>query len=215
MPQGRFITFEGGEGCGKTTQLKYLGDYLQAQGINVLLTKEPGGTEVGIELRKILCSGDVDKLDPIAEALLYYADRRLHMQQKILPALAQGTWVLSDRFADSTLAYQYYGYDKKISKEILKQLYTIVVGDFCPDLTIILDINPIVGLSRSIQRNKIMAAKEVRFENKELNFHRNLRSGFLEIAQTSSRYVVLDAQKSIEELHQDIIKTVKERLINK
>ena len=114
MRKGRFITFEGGEGAGKTTQIRLLTDYLQARGIDVLATKEPGGTEVGKELRRILCTGDKDKMDAVAEALLYYADRRVHMQSKVLPALNEGRWVISDRFADSTMAYQYYGYDKGV-----------------------------------------------------------------------------------------------------
>lgn len=142
MRKGRFITFEGGEGTGKTTQIRLLTDYLQARGIDVLATKEPGGTEVGKELRRILCTGDKDKMDAVAEALLYYADRRVHMQSKVLPALNEGRWVISDRFADSTMAYQYYGYDKRVPKETLEQLYAVTVGDFHPDLTVILDIDP-------------------------------------------------------------------------
>ena len=104
---GYFITFEGGEGCGKSTQLALLEKYLQNKGKNILTTKEPGGTELGLELRRMLVTGDKDKMDAVAEALLYYADRRIHMTQKVWPALAENKWVLSDRFADSTVAYQY------------------------------------------------------------------------------------------------------------
>ena len=150
--KGRFITFEGGEGTGKTTQIKMLAEYLQSKGIEVVLTQEPGGTPIGQELRTMLCTGDKDKFDAVAEALLYYADRRIHLQQKILPALAEGKWVISDRFADSTMAYQYYGYNKRVPKQTLEELYKMTVGDFYPDMTVILDINPVIGLARSLAR---------------------------------------------------------------
>ena len=127
--RGKFITIEGGEGTGKSTQLSLLADYLKAKNLDVVITKEPGGTEVGLEIRKILLTGDKDKMDPIAEALMYYADRRIHLASKILPALDEGKWVISDRFADSTMAYQYYGYNKRVSKEVLAQLHEMVVGN--------------------------------------------------------------------------------------
>lgn len=212
--KGRFITFEGGEGTGKTTQIKMLAEYLQSKGIEVILTKEPGGTPIGQELRTMLCTGDKDKFDAVAEALLYYADRRIHLQQKILPALAEGKWVISDRFADSTMAYQYYGYNKRVPKQTLEELYKMTVGDFYPDMTIILDINPEIGLARSMARNSTSVVKETRHESRGLEFHNNLRNGFLEIAKTASRYNVLNADKSIEELHGDIVKLIDERLLN-
>lgn len=210
--KGCFITLEGGEGTGKSTQITMLADYLAGCGIETVTTKEPGGTEIGQELRKMLCTGDKDKFDAVAEALLYYADRRIHMQQKILPALDEGKWVISDRFADSTMAYQYYGYNKRVEKNVLDQLYAMAVGNFYPDLTIILDLDPEIGLARSLKRNGSAPVHETRHESRGLEFHQNLRAGFLEIAQSASRYAVLDANKSIEELHRDIVKTVKERL---
>lgn len=206
-----FITFEGGEGTGKSTQIALLTQYLESKGILVELTKEPGGTPIGLELRKMLVTGDKDKFDAIAEALLYYADRRIHLQQKILPAMAEKKWVISDRFADSTMAYQYYGYNKRVPKEVLEELYKITVGDFYPDLTIILDIDPEIGLARSMSKNNAMTIQETRHESRGLEFHTNLRNGFLEIAKTSDRYKVLDANKSIEDLHLDVVKTVVER----
>ena len=147
MPEnrGRFITFEGGEGTGKSTQLRLLSDYLSSRYIRNIRTKEPGGTPVGLELRKLLVCGDKNKFDPIAESLLYYADRRVHLIDKIWPALENGEWVLSDRFADSTMAYQYYGYDKRVSQDVLHRLYALAVGNFKPDLTILLDIDPQTG----------------------------------------------------------------------
>ena len=210
---GYFITFEGGEGTGKSTQIKLLEDYLKKKGKDVITTKEPGGTEVGLEIRKLLVCGDKDKFDATAEALLYFADRHIHLSKKIWPAMNEGKIVLSDRFADSTFAYQYWGYNKRVSKETLQSLYDIAVGDFKPDLTIILDIDPKIGLERSFNKAKTMEVKELRFEGREFEFHQNLRKGFLEIAkEESERCVVLDADKSIEELHRDIINVVNQRL---
>ena len=209
-----FITIDGGDGTGKSTQIKMLTKYLEDRGINVVMTEEPGGTPIGKELRMMLCAGDKDKMGPVAEALLYYADRSEHMRQVILPALEQGKWVISDRFADSTMAYQYYGYNKRVPKETLDALYKMTVGDSHPDLTIILDIDPRIGLARSIKRNDASEVKETRHESREIEFHDNLRRGFLEIAKTADRYVVLDANKSIDELHKDIVAVVNERLLN-
>lgn len=209
---GRFITFEGGEGTGKSSQVKLLAEYLKGKKVDVVLTKEPGGTPIGQELRAMLCTGDKDKFDAVAEALLYYADRRIHMQQKVLPALEKGSWVISDRFADSTMAYQYYGYNKRVSKQMLDELYKMTVGDFYPDLTIILDIDPKIGLARSMAVNSTYAVQETRHESRGIEFHQNLRKGFLEIAKTSDRYVVVDANKTIENLHANIVKLVEERL---
>ena len=211
--KGKFITFEGGEGTGKSTQIKLLAEYLEGKGENIITSKEPGGTEVGQEIRKLLVCGDKDKFDAVAEALLYFADRHIHLTKKVWPAMEDGAIVLSDRFADSTFAYQYYGYNKRVSKETLDSLYEIAVGDFKPDLTIILDIDPKIGLARSFNKAKTMEVKELRFEGRELEFHNNLREGFLEIAKKEpTRCVVLDADKSIEDLHKDIIKVVNDRL---
>lgn len=211
--KGRFITLEGGEGTGKSTQIKLLAEWLKHCGVETVVTKEPGGTPIGQELRQMLCTGDKDKFDAVAEALLYYADRRIHMQQKVLPALENGKWVISDRFADSTMAYQYYGYNKRVPKQMLEQLYAMTVGNFYPDLTIILDLDPRIGLERSLQRNGTAEIQETRHESRGNEFHQNLRRGFLEIAQTSPRYVVVNADQSIEQLHQNIVKIVEERLL--
>ena len=206
---GKFITFEGGEGTGKSTQIKLLADFLKTKQKDIVLTKEPGGTQIGLELRRILIEGEVSKLDAQAEALLFFADRRIHMVQKVWPALEDGQWVLSDRFADSTMAYQYYAYNKRLSKEDIDALYAFAVGNFKPDLTIILDIEPTIGLARSFKKAETMENKETRNENRELVWHQNLRYGFLEIAKENpDRCVVLDANKTIEDLHQDIVKVV-------
>lgn len=210
--KGKFITFEGGEGTGKSTQIKLLSEYLKQKNYDILITKEPGGTELGLELRKILTTGDKDKMDAITEALLFFADRHNHLSEKIWPALDKGNWVLSDRFADSTFAYQYYGHQGRVSKDNLNNLYAIAVGDFKPDLTIILDIDPKIGLKRSFNKAKTAEVQELRFENIDIEFHKRLRNGFLEIANSEpNRCVVLDADKPIENLHLDIINVINER----
>lgn len=210
---GKFITLEGGEGTGKSTQVKLLAEYLQSKDCNVVTTKEPGGTEVGLEIRRLLVCGDKDKMDAVSEALLYFADRHIHLEQKIWPAMQDGKVVISDRFADSTVAYQCYGYGQRVKREVIDELYKIAVGDFKPDLTIVLDIDPKVGLQRSFAKADGMVEKELRFEVRELEFHNNLRKGFLEIAkQEPERCVVLDADKTVEDLHKDIVATVAQRL---
>ncbi len=207
-----FITFEGGEGSGKSTQIALLNQFLVSKGIDVIVTKEPGGTPIGLELRKLLVQGSADKMDANAEALLFFADRRIHMTQKVWPALKEGKWVISDRFADSTMAYQYYAYDKRLSKENIEMLYRFSVGDFKPDLTIILDIDPEIGLARSFKKASTMDVQETRNENRVLQWHKNLRLGYLEIARNEPlRCRVLNADQSVENLHSDIVKLIQER----
>lgn len=210
---GKFITFEGGEGSGKSTQVKLLAAYLQNKGADVLTTKEPGGTPEGKVLRELLVTGDKDKFDAITECLLYYADRRNHLTKLVWPAIKEGKWVISDRFADSTEAYQYYGYNKRVDYKTLENMYKIVAGDFKPDLTLILDIDPEVGMRRSFAKAQEMEVKELRFESRQLEFHQNLRQGFLAIAKRESkRCVVLNADKDIETLHREIVEVVQNRL---
>ena len=210
---GKFITFEGGEGCGKSTQIKLLAEYLRRKNIDVVLTKEPGSTEEGKILRQLLVTGDKDKFDAISECLLYYADRRCNLNKVVWPALKDGKWVISDRYADSTEAYQYYGYDKRVDFQTLQSLYKIVAGDFKPDLTLILDIDPETGMRRSYAKAETMAVKELRFESRQMEFHHNLRRGFLEIAEREpQRCAVINADADIETVHKRIIEIVKKRL---
>lgn len=210
--QAPFITFEGGEGSGKSTQIKLLEQFLTNKGIKALITKEPGGTELGLQLRRLLVEGDADKMDAYAEALLFFADRRIHLTQKIWPALKENKWVISDRFADSTMAYQYYAYNQRLSKENIKMLYDFAVGQFEPNLTFILDIDPKIGLARSFQKAATMTVQETRNENRVLQWHENLRYGYLQIAKENPlRCVVLDADTDIETLHQQIVKVLHER----
>ena len=205
---GRFITFEGGEGCGKSTQAKLLAEYLQTKNIQTVLTKEPGGTPEGQILRSLLVTGDKDKFD----GLLHHADRRNHLNKVVWPSMQEGKWVISDRYADSTEAYQYYGYDKRVDFATLQGLYQIVAGDFKPDLTIILDIDPEKGMKRSFAKAETMAVKELRFESRQMEFHRNLRRGFLEIAKREpERCVVINADDDIADIQQQIIRIITEK----
>jgi dTMP kinase len=210
--RGRFITVEGGEGSGKSVQIKLLAEYLTQNGHEIVLTKEPGGTEVGLALRHLLVEGEIGKMDARAESLLFFADRRVHVTQKILPALEAGKWVLSDRFADSTTAYQYYA-SQALSRVELKNLYHFSVGNLEPDLTLILDIDPQIGLERSFQKAAAMSVKETRNEMRPLEWHNRLRQGYLQIAhEEPNRCVVLNADQSIEALHAAIVETVRQRL---
>ncbi len=203
---GLFITFEGGEGAGKSTQIRLLKETLEKMGKSVLLTREPGGSEGGEKIRPLLVSGSTD-WDALTEVLLFSAARRDHLIQKIWPALKEEKIVLCDRFADSTMAYQ--GYGRKDDKELqqkLTQLYKMIAGDFEPDLTFILDIDPVIGLKRSCDRFGNM---ERRFEDMDIVFHQNLRHAFLKIASKNpKRYHVISAEQSIEDIHQKIMKVI-------
>ena len=207
-----FITFEGGEGSGKSTQISLLKYFFASKNIELVITKEPGGTPLGVELRRLLVEGAEDKMDANAEALLFFADRRIHLSQKVWPALEAGKWVISDRFADSTMAYQYYAYNKRLSKEDIQTLYRFAVGNFEPDLTFILDIDPQIGLKRSFAKAATMSVQETRNENRVLEFHQNLRRGYLEIAKENpKRCVVLDANVEVQLLHAQIVRVLTER----
>lgn len=202
-----FISIEGGEGSGKSTQLALLSAYFDKANIPHLMTREPGGEANAERIRALLVSGDKDAWDPLAETLLFYAARVQHMQRTIAPALARGEWVVCDRFMDSTLVYQ--GIGKGISAEFIRSLHHLTLGNFAPDLTIILDIAPNIGLARAGGRSDA----ENRFEGMELAFHEAVRAGFLAIARAEpQRCAVIDAAQSPEAIHQQIIATIHERL---
>jgi dTMP kinase len=204
--RGRFITFEGGEGSGKSTQIKRLESWLLSRGIGVVLTREPGGVEEAEALRNLLLQGAADRWDPISETLLFQAARIQHVRHKILPALERGYWVLCDRFLDSTLVYQ--GIGKGVSQEWIRDLYLRSMPDIFPDLTILLDIDVAAGLYRA----KARADKEQRFENMQLSFHEKVRQGFLAIAESEPiRLKVIDASGTQDEVTARIVEFVRSK----
>ncbi len=197
---GRFITLEGGEGAGKSTQIAGLAKRLEDAGIGVITTREPGGAPGADTIRSILVSGDTDRWDPMSEALLNFAARREHLIRTIWPALERGHWVLSDRFADSTMAYQGYGHG--VDRDLISALYRAAVGDFHPDLTLMLDLPVAEGLRRANERNGASAAAaEDRYERMDIEFHERLRAGFLAIAAAEpDRCAVIDAGGAADEV---------------
>ena len=211
--KGKFITFEGGEGAGKSLQIKKFAEYLEKKGIEVVLTREPGGTEVGKEIRRILVEGDKDKFDEITEILLFYADRRINLEKVVKPALKQGKYVICDRYNDSTVAYQFYGANKFKDTTIIDTIYKVVAGDFKPDVTVLLDVDVKVGLERSFKKAEGMDVKELRFENAKVDFHQRLRSGYLEMAKNEpERFVVVNANNGVDEVFEELIRKVEPRI---
>ena len=204
MARGSFITIEGGEGAGKSTHAALLGEALERAGIDAVVTREPGGAPGAEEIRALLVEGDVSRWDPMSEALLHYAARKEHLETTVMPALRAGRWVISDRFADSTMAYQGYGHD--LGPGIIARLHELVIGDFSPDLTVILDVDAETGLERAD------AGLEDRYERMGIDFHRRLREGFLEIARLDpDRCALLDAGQSLDDTQAAIRRLVGDR----
>ena len=207
MVRGRFITFEGGEGGGKSTQVARLAEYLRSRGLEVVTTREPGGSPGAEEIRRLLVEGHVARWQGFTEALLNYAARFEHLQATIFPALAAGKWVISDRFADSTMAYQGYGHG--LDHEAMVRLHRLVVGDFEPDLTLILDLAPEVGLARA----KARAGGEDRYERMDRTFHQRLREGFLKIAKDHpERCRLIDAAADADRVFAAVRRAVDDHL---
>ncbi|HEY3951596.1 dTMP kinase [Phenylobacterium sp.] len=207
MSQGRFITFEGGEGAGKSTQLKRLAARLEAQGRAVVATREPGGSSGAESIRELVLKGSADRWSPVTETLLMYAARRDHVERVIRPALAKGAWVVCDRFADSTRAYQ--GAAGGTDPALIAALETHILEATRPDLTLIFDLPVEVGLERAHRR----AGAEMRFESKGQAFHERLREGFLAIARAEpGRCAIIDAIGSLEAVEARVWAAVRERL---
>lgn len=206
MTQGRFITFEGGEGAGKSTQLRRLQGFLEARGLVVLATREPGGTPGAEEIRRLLVTGEGNRWDAWSEALLVTAARRDHVERVIRPALAGGTWVLCDRFLDSTLAYQ--GHAGGLGAGAVEALHALAIGRLRPDLTLLLDIAPEAGLARAAARR----GDEARFEGRDLAFHRTLREAFQAIAAAEpARVRTIDAARPEDAVAAAVAQAVAER----
>ena len=196
---GRFITLEGGEGAGKSTQIARLSDWLRQKGRTVVTTREPGGSPGAEMIRKLLVEGPAERWDGTTEALLHFAARRDHLRSTVWPALRRGDWVISDRFADSTVAYQGHGHG--LDRGTLERLYHVAVGEFRPDLTLILDLPIDAGLARAAARR----GSETRYESLPVDFHERVRAGFLEIARREpQRCAVIDARQDIDRVAGDV-----------
>lgn len=205
--QARFVTLEGGEGAGKSTQIARLAQALAAAGIAATTTREPGGSAGADAIRRLLVEGEPGRWDGETEALLHFAARRDHLVRTVWPALAEGRWVVCDRFADSTMAYQGYGHG--LDRAIIDTLYRLAVGDFRPDLTLILDLPVEAGLRRAAARG----GAEDRYERMDRDFHERLRAGFLEIARREpGRCAVVDAARDVDSVAAEIRAIVAGRL---
>ena len=204
--KGHFITLEGGEGTGKSIQASMLVEHLKKSGISTISTREPGGSEGAEEIRNLLVTGEPERWDTVTETLLYFAARRDHLINTILPALEKGQWVICDRFADSTMAYQCYG--RGLEKEKVYSIYNIVMGSFAPDLTLILDLPVEIGLKRANSRG----GNEDRYERMNIEFHNRLHEAYLDIAeQEPERCAVINADNTPENVHKAILDVVIER----
>jgi len=204
-----FITLEGIEGSGKTTQMRFIADFLQARGHDCLLTREPGGTALGARIRAILLDPESRAIDPLTELLLYTADRVQHVKELVGPALAAGRTVLCDRYFDATLVYQ--GYARGLAVELIEQLHRLLLADLRPDLTLLLDLAPEAGLARAWAQidNGDRTGQECRFEKEAVAFHEKVRAGYLTLARREpERFRVIDAGRDIENVRRDILKVL-------
>lgn len=209
--KGRFITFEGGEGAGKSTQLRRLVGTLEATGITAIATREPGGAPAAEEIRALLVSGAPERWHPLSEALLVNAARNEHLERLIRPALAAGEWVVCDRFTDSTTAYQ--GIARGLGWQVTDTLAALVVRDTRPDLTIILDVPAEIGLARASARQQRTAGGGDRYERFDMAFHETLRRAFLDIAKAEpDRCVVIDATQDEDKVAAQVRAVVAARL---
>jgi dTMP kinase len=201
---GFFITFEGTEGCGKTTQIRRLTAYLEEKHLPFMLTREPGGTAIGDRIRQILLSSENSRMEPVTEFFLYVAARAQHISQVVLPALKDGKTVLCDRFADATLAYQ--GTGRGLNPAWIEEIHERFLKGLKPDLTFLLDLPVEEGLRRAWKRMENQAVKEDRFEKEALAFHRRVREGYLLLARKEpKRIIVLDGMKDEQSLHREIL----------
>lgn len=207
MTPGRFVSFEGIEGCGKTTQIGLLSAYLSEKSIPFTITREPGGTAVGEGIRKILLNSETIHLTAASELLLFYASRSQNITEKIIPSLARGETVICDRFYDASMAYQ--GYGRGIPLEFIEKVTELVCNGYRPEITILLDIEPEVGLTRARTRNNARVEDEGRFEAETFEFYTRIRNGYLSLAQREPRRIqIIAADRPIDIVHQDILKVL-------
>ncbi|NQV69160.1 MAG: dTMP kinase [Pseudohongiella sp.] len=201
-----FITMEGIEGVGKSTNIGTITEYLDTKGIEYIVTREPGGTRLAEKIRELLLEDEVEPVTELTELLLVFAARAQHVETLIKPALMAGKWVISDRFTDATFAYQ--GGGRGVDRGTIKQLQSMVQDELTPDLTIILDLDPQTGMQRAMKRGKLD-----RFEREELEFFARVRQTYLDIAMADPRRcVIIDASQKLETVKSDLIEVLKQRL---
>ena len=204
-----FITLEGIEGSGKTTQIRHIAEYIKSKGQDCVITREPGGTDIGKKIRTILLDSNSKGLDPSAELLLYVADRIQHVNEVIHPALSLGKIVLCDRYFDATVAYQ--GFARGIDMDLITMLHKKVVENLRPDITILLDLPAETGLKRAWEQinNGARTSAETRFEEEKITFHENVRAGYLELARMEpERFRIIDAARNEKTVKEDIIEAL-------
>lgn len=198
MKRGKFITLEGGEGVGKSTNLRFITDWLKDQDIKFVQTREPGGTPLAEELRELLLSNREEAVDPTAELLMVFAARAQHLARVIQPALERGEWVICDRFTDATYAYQ--GGGRELDRDLIAQLEQTVQGDLRPDRVLLLDLDPEIGLARAASTG---AAD--RFESEQRHFFERVRSAYRQRADADpARYAIIDASQPLEQVQQQL-----------
>lgn len=204
--RGLFLTLEGAEGVGKSTNIGFITAHLEENGIEYILSREPGGTLIAEEIRELLLAVHDEPMSELSELLLVFAARAQHIEAQIEPALAAGKWVICDRFTDATFAYQ--GYGRGLSLEKIEQLQAMVQGTLRPDLTIILDLDPSIGMERASNRGELD-----RIEQEQQSFFHRVRQGYLDIAKAEpERCLVIDASKPLEQVKLDLLKALKQGL---
>jgi len=212
MRRGKLITFEGIDGCGKSTQMRLLGQYLTERGVGVVTTREPGGTELGRKVRSALLDGGAGSVEPLAELLLYAADRAQHVRRVILPALSLGKVVLSDRFYDATTVYQ--GYARGFDLELVNQLNELATGGLKPDLTLLFDLDVETGLKRTMRRGdgtSVTAAGPDRLDQEPVEFHERVRKAYLDIAaREPGRFRIIPSAGPVEVTFELMIRAVRD-----
>lgn len=202
-----FITFEGIEGCGKTTQIRRLERRLGDRGIPFVSTLEPGGTKIGQDIRRLLLDSRNSHLSPLAELILYEADRAQHIEEIIGPALGQGKWVICDRFYDATVAYQ--GAGRGLDMDLVQDLNNRVTGGLKPDITLLLDLPPETGIERAVRRNNALTQDgQDRFEREKMEFHKKVREAYLEISRKEKRFSIIDASLTEDEVEEEIFRVI-------
>jgi|YelNatPaOPRAMG01_1025707.scaffolds.fasta_scaffold36645_4 dTMP kinase len=214
MSHGIFITFEGIDGTGKSTHARRLAAYLRKRGISTVLTREPGGTQVGEQIRRLLLNPKITKMSSLTELTLMYAAREQHLEEIVRPALARGHIVISDRYNDASFAYQ--GYGRMLGVQTVRALDRIICGTTQPDLTLLLDLDPQTALERARSRNKRHRVKSTRFENHGLKFQKRVRAGYLALARQQPRRIrLVQADRPIVEIEAEIRKIVDALLVRR